>query len=106
MTLDEIECESDLETLTVRQLKELLVRNYVDYKGCCEKPELLDRVRRLWRQHRSKPEGKLFSSYAESLLSLLTLDLGYNYGKYSPCCGLNLVCHLLIDRYYAKDDAD
>ena len=40
-----------IELLTVRQLKELLANNFVDYKGCCEKAELVMRVRQLWTDH-------------------------------------------------------
>ena len=42
----------EIDTLTVRQLKSLLVNNYVDYKGCCEKQELVQRVRDLWNDHK------------------------------------------------------
>lgn len=45
----------DLNDLSVKQLKEILMLNRVDYKGCCEKTELLDRVQRLWQAHKSTP---------------------------------------------------
>lgn len=45
----------DLDSLTVKQLKEVLMVNRVDYKGCCEKQELLDRVVRLWKNLKSSP---------------------------------------------------
>ncbi|XP_015440118.1 PREDICTED: E3 ubiquitin-protein ligase RNF34 [Dufourea novaeangliae] len=43
---------SELEYLSVKQLKNLLSTNRVDYKGCTEKRELLDRASRLWQEHR------------------------------------------------------
>lgn len=109
VTLDEIECESDLETLTVRQLKELLVRNYVDYKGCCEKPELLDRVRRLWRQHRSKPEGADIDQVPSDDLCKICMDAVIDCvllecGHMSTCtnCGKRLaecpLCRCYVSR--------
>lgn len=49
--LSDIQQVEDIATLTVKQLKELLATNFVDYKGCCEKYELAERVRRLWREH-------------------------------------------------------
>ena len=56
--LDDISTETDIESLTVRQLKELLVNNFVNFKGCVEKPELVERVRRLWRDYcRNKKKG-------------------------------------------------
>lgn len=49
----------DIEGLSVRQLKEILARNFVTYKGCCEKWELMERVTRLYKdqkglQHRGE----------------------------------------------------
>lgn len=38
----------DVEALSVRQLKEILARNFVHFTGCCEKWELVERVRRLY----------------------------------------------------------
>jgi hypothetical protein len=51
MTLDELHDATSIDELTVRQLKALLVNNFVDYKGCCEKQELRERVRQLWNDH-------------------------------------------------------
>ena len=42
----------DIEGLTVRQLKEILARNFVNYKGCCEKWELMERVTRLYKDQK------------------------------------------------------
>lgn len=41
----------DLESMSVKQLKEILMLNRVDFKGCCEKQELKERVERLWQDH-------------------------------------------------------
>jgi len=49
--LSEIQHPASIELLSVRQLKELLANNFVDYKGCCEKAELVMRVRQLWTDH-------------------------------------------------------
>lgn len=45
----------ELDELTVKQLKEVLMLNRVDFKGCCEKSELLERVQRLWDDLQSCP---------------------------------------------------
>jgi hypothetical protein len=42
----------DIEGLTVWQLKEILARNFVNYKGCCEKWELMERVTRLYKDQK------------------------------------------------------
>lgn len=46
---------TDLDDLSVKQLKEILMLNRVDFKGCCEKTELLERVKRLWNELHSVP---------------------------------------------------
>ncbi|XP_071445961.1 uncharacterized protein [Hetaerina americana] len=49
--------EDDLSTLSVKQLKELLTSSRVDYRGCCEKKELLERAQRLWREYKASQEN-------------------------------------------------
>ncbi|KAI4461176.1 caspase regulator ring finger domain-containing [Holotrichia oblita] len=48
LKLSDFTSEHQLNDLTVKQLKELLTLNRVDYKGCVEKGELLERVVMLW----------------------------------------------------------
>lgn len=49
-SLSDIASLRDIEGLSVRQLKEILARNFVNYSGCCEKWELVERVSRLYRE--------------------------------------------------------
>ncbi|XP_051965239.1 E3 ubiquitin-protein ligase RNF34-like isoform X5 [Xyrauchen texanus] len=49
-SLSDLSSLNDVEQLTVRQLKEILARNFVSISGCCEKWELVERVRRLYRE--------------------------------------------------------
>ncbi|XP_074546907.1 E3 ubiquitin-protein ligase RNF34 isoform X2 [Halichoeres trimaculatus] len=49
-SLSDLDNEEAIENLSVRQLKEILARNFVNYSGCCEKWELLERVHRLYRE--------------------------------------------------------
>ncbi|CAH0604482.1 unnamed protein product [Chrysodeixis includens] len=42
---------NDLEMLSVKQLKELLIRNRVEFRGCLERKDLLERAKTLWRNH-------------------------------------------------------
>ncbi|XP_063809902.1 E3 ubiquitin-protein ligase rififylin isoform X2 [Pseudophryne corroboree] len=51
-SLSDISNLDDIESLSVRQLKEILVRNFVNYKGCCEKWELMERVTRLYNDQK------------------------------------------------------
>ncbi|KAH0625591.1 hypothetical protein JD844_015173 [Phrynosoma platyrhinos] len=50
-SLSDISSLEDIESLSVRQLKEILARNFVNYSGCCEKWELVEKVSRLYREH-------------------------------------------------------
>ncbi|XP_061828428.1 E3 ubiquitin-protein ligase rififylin [Nerophis lumbriciformis] len=60
-SLSDLTSVDDIEALSVRQLKEILARNFVNFKGCCEKWELMERVTRLFHDHQtlSVPEGEL-----------------------------------------------
>lgn len=49
--MSDLDNEEAIENLSVRQLKEILARNFVNYYGCCEKWELLERVHRLYREN-------------------------------------------------------
>ncbi|XP_029106079.1 E3 ubiquitin-protein ligase rififylin isoform X2 [Scleropages formosus] len=51
-SLSDLSCVRDIEALSVRQLKEILARNFVSYAGCCEKWELMERVTRLFNEHK------------------------------------------------------
>ncbi|KAH0949533.1 hypothetical protein HN011_011912 [Eciton burchellii] len=61
--LSDIKEASELEYLNVKQLKNLLSTNRVDYKGCIERQELLNRVSRLWNDYyrQSKQEVEKLS---------------------------------------------
>uniref|UniRef100_A0A3B3US02 RING-type E3 ubiquitin transferase n=1 Tax=Poecilia latipinna TaxID=48699 RepID=A0A3B3US02_9TELE len=52
-SLSDLKSVDDIEDLSVRQLKEILARNFVDYKGCCEKWELMERVTRLYHDQQN-----------------------------------------------------
>ncbi|CAB1348490.1 unnamed protein product [Coregonus sp. 'balchen'] len=51
-SLSDLATAEDIEALSVRQLKEILARNFVNYKGCCEKWELMERVTRLYHDQK------------------------------------------------------
>ncbi|XP_056889486.1 E3 ubiquitin-protein ligase RNF34-like [Takifugu flavidus] len=48
-SLSDVSSIRDIESLSVRHLKEILAKNFVNYSGCCEKWELVERVSRLYR---------------------------------------------------------
>ena len=56
--IEELKSESDLDELSVKQIKEVLAMNRVNFKGVVEKDELLRILRRLWHQHDELTKGK------------------------------------------------
>lgn len=55
----------ELDELSVKQLKEILMLNRIDFKGCCEKSELLERVQRLWDDLQSCPGTNASKKFEE-----------------------------------------
>lgn len=55
--LSDFESADDLTNLTSKQLKQLLTLNRVDFKGCIEKTELLDKAKRLWTDNYEQKKG-------------------------------------------------
>ncbi|XP_028838291.1 E3 ubiquitin-protein ligase rififylin-like [Denticeps clupeoides] len=53
-SLSDLRSVEDIEGLSVRQLKEILARNFVNFKGCCEKWELMERVTRLYNDQKDQ----------------------------------------------------
>lgn len=58
VNLESFKSAEELEQLNVKQLKELLTRNRVEYRGCIERAELLERATRLWRDHAKYRDGQ------------------------------------------------
>ncbi|KAI5634488.1 E3 ubiquitin-protein ligase rififylin [Phthorimaea operculella] len=57
VTLESIADERALSALSVRQLKELLARNRVEFRGCLERRDLLARATTLYRDHIKYKDG-------------------------------------------------
>ncbi|XP_077168301.1 E3 ubiquitin-protein ligase rififylin isoform X2 [Paroedura picta] len=88
-SLSDLTSVQDIDSLSVRQLKEILARNFVNYKGCCEKWELMERVTRLYKekvlqQLASSNNGTLPSSEdnlckicMDSIIDCVFLDCGH-----------------------------
>ncbi|NXH45408.1 RFFL ligase, partial [Dicaeum eximium] len=73
-SLSDLTSVGDINTLSVRQLKEILARNFVNYKGCCEKWELLERVTRLYREKDLQHLGGAGPPSAEDNLCRICMD--------------------------------
>lgn len=58
--MSDISSLEDIEGLSVRQLKEILACNFVNYSGCCEKWELVEKVSRLYRESEENHKTRRF----------------------------------------------
>jgi len=48
-SMDDVKSEEDISTLAVMELKQILTANFIEYKGCCEKRELIEKVKMLYQ---------------------------------------------------------
>ena len=58
--LSEIDSLEEVHELSVKQAKDILAMNRVNFKGVVEKDELLKHVVRLWKQEKQAQDRKLF----------------------------------------------
>ncbi|KAJ8280317.1 hypothetical protein GJAV_G00053160 [Gymnothorax javanicus] len=82
-SLSDLSCVEDIDALSVRQLKEILARNFVDFKGCCEKWELMERVTRLYNEQRD--------------LQNLVSDIGTGTDSSAPTAVEENLCKICMD---------
>ena len=80
MYLSEIQTLQDVNELSVKQAKDILAMNRVNFKGVVEKDELLKHVARLWRQEKQAQDGKL-SFYIRIFASLFDHIFRASKGK-------------------------
>ncbi|KAJ7994121.1 hypothetical protein DPEC_G00262630 [Dallia pectoralis] len=104
-SLSDISGLRDIEDLSVRQLKEILARNFVNYSGCCEKWELVERVSRLYReteQNRKSLETVNTAIHAEVALPHPSLwiegEISEKDGEKAPLTNLDEnLCRICMD---------
>lgn len=72
-SLSDLSSLDDVEGMSVRQLKEILARNFVNYSGCCEKWELVERVNRLYKENEENQKSCRFTFFFSSVVSFLKL---------------------------------
>ena len=90
-SLDDISTLSEIDSLTVRDLKKILLVNCVDYKGCFEKKELVDRVKRLWTAQRGEGNYEV-----AQLLACFNHQLGHLNRLYAQWRTLGQISHIFI----------
>ncbi|CAF0730319.1 unnamed protein product [Brachionus calyciflorus] len=50
-SISDLKTEAEIENLSIKQIKEILANNFVEFKGCCERQELIDKLKRLYKSH-------------------------------------------------------
>ncbi|KAJ3603648.1 hypothetical protein NHX12_028393 [Muraenolepis orangiensis] len=85
-SLSDLSGPRDIEGLSVRQLKEILARNFVNYSGCCEKWELVERVSRLYRETEENRKSM------ENVSTAITADVDR-----APLCQDDNLCRICMD---------
>ncbi|XP_015920647.1 E3 ubiquitin-protein ligase rififylin [Parasteatoda tepidariorum] len=81
--LESVNSRNHIFELTTMELKVLLTRNFISFRGCCEKSELQEKVCWLWdRQEAAKnkntiPDENLCKICMEANIDSLLLDCGH-----------------------------
>lgn len=86
LKLEDIKSEEEIDGLSIRSLKRVLLNNFVDFKGCCERWELQARLKRLWKdneQNKKKVEEVRKSLEDTSLAQSSSAD--------------DNICHICMD---------
>ena len=82
--MSEIQTLQDVNELSVKQAKDILAMNRVNFKGVVEKDELLKHVARLWRQEKQAQDGKLsfyIRIFRRKVSRKAVLTFSYNVSK-------------------------
>ena len=90
-SLSDISSLEDIEGLSVRQLKEILACNFVNYSGCCEKWELVEKVSGLYRESEENHKTRRFIFNSHFLKTAYFLVSGSWFCQQKDLVS-NLVC--------------
>ncbi|ESO05297.1 hypothetical protein HELRODRAFT_77704 [Helobdella robusta] len=109
--LDDLKDVSDIELLSVRQIKDILTNNFVNYKGCCEKSELSNMVANLFLEH-AKNKSSTFFFVIEIYIEEIKLDEISSDDLCKVCmenvidCVLLECGHMAVCKYCGKQMAE
>ncbi|GLG96323.1 E3 ubiquitin-protein ligase rififylin [Gryllus bimaculatus] len=99
ITLNTIKTLEELQSMPVKQIKDLLMRNRVDFRGCCERTELVERVTRLWIENRE--QKKALERLGSSEMCKICMDAPIECamlecGHMATCMQLDRICIAVI----------
>ena len=63
--MEDVSSVEEITTLSVTELKQILTANFINYKGCVEKKELIDKVTMLFKsvEENKKRQGLFFEQW-------------------------------------------
>lgn len=96
-SLSELKNEDAIEELSVKQLKELLALNFVEFKGCCERRELIEKARRLYRSHQENKMREQELNNQGSSAHGATSDYSASENDVCKICMESLIDCVLLD---------
>ncbi|XP_054707159.1 E3 ubiquitin-protein ligase RNF34-like [Uloborus diversus] len=106
INLESVDSCEQIYSLSIMELKLLLTRNSISFRGCCEKSELQEKVVWLWKlkeaanNKNSIPDENLCKICMEETIDSLLLDCGHMLTCYQ--CGKRLhdcpICRQIIIR--------
>lgn len=74
-SIDDIKDEEEIRTLSARQLKLLLARSFVDFKGCVEREELVKKAVLLYNDKKANQlKGYFFFLFENLCLNFVPLQ--------------------------------
>nr|XP_044995459.1 E3 ubiquitin-protein ligase RNF34-like [Jaculus jaculus] len=89
-SLSDLSSLEEVGAMSISQLKEILARNFVNYSGCCEKWELVEKVNRLckeneenqksygeWLQLQEEEDNSLCHICMDAIIDCVLLEFGY-----------------------------
>ena len=98
--LSEIKTKEEIQDLSVKQAKDILAMNRVNFKGVVEKDELLKHVLRLWKQDHKAQEGTLCAQCGNFKIFLaLRFYVEWNHGVITEVTEMSLPQKLLYVPY-------
>ncbi|XP_065663214.1 E3 ubiquitin-protein ligase RNF34 isoform X2 [Hydra vulgaris] len=105
-SMDDIKDENEINNLSVIELKQVLKANFIDYRGCCEKKELMDKVIMLYKSQKkdatscNENERDLCKICMDHTIDCVLLDCGHLVS--CTKCGKRLaecpICRALVVR--------
>lgn len=78
-SIEDVTNEKEIKSLSILQLKQILTANFMNYRGCLEKEELVDKVKMLYASTKKVVLGMFnFGLYIIYFFLILTADHGEN----------------------------